>query len=496
MNQQKPPEDAGEVALPPFVRLATTGTFTGGLFEQLRRIARRWLLWLMLSELLLLCGSLWGATWLRFLSQPAEFEDAFHHLLARSVVFGVTVMLGMAALGRYEAHLRHSAFGFLARQALGFAAGTLGLLVVYYALPPVAVGRGILAIAMLSGFVLVAVFHGAFLHVVDARLLRRRVLVLGAGAHAALIARTMRRRVDRRGFTVVGFVAHTGEDVKVPSERVIEPDAPLRLWAERQHINEIVLGPDERRGGLPMEELLLCKQAGIDIVELATFVEREAGKVALSLADPSWLVLSQGFDTSPLRLVSKRAFDLGVALAVSCLTWPLLLLVALAIRLESGAHQPILYFQERVGLGGRVFRLIKFRSMRTDAERDGVARWANKDDDRVTRTGRVIRRLRLDELPQLWNILRGDMSLVGPRPERPEFIAGLARQVRYYQLRHCVKPGLAGWAQLRYPYGASIEDAEEKLKYDLFYVKNQTLLLDLLILIQTFEVVLFGRGVR
>jgi sugar transferase (PEP-CTERM system associated) len=495
MSKQKPPADAGEVALP-LLAQPRSGVLAERVFGLLRYVVRRWLLWLMLGELLLLSGSLWMATWLRFSTQPAEFDDAFRHLFARSVVFGVAMMLGMAALGLYERHLRHSAFGFLARQALGFTAGTLGLLALYYALPPVGVGRGILAIATLTGFVLVACFRAAFLHIVDARLLRRRVLVLGAGAHAALIAQTMRRRVDRRGFTVVGFVVHAGEAVKVPAERVVAPDAPLWQWAERQRINEIVIGPDERRGGLPMEELLACKQAGVEIVELATFVEREAGKVPLNLADPSWLVFSQGFDMSPLRLVSKRAFDLAVALAVSCVTWPLLLLVALAIRLESGPRQPILYFQERVGIGGRVFRLIKFRSMRTDAERDGVARWAGQHDDRVTHTGRVIRRLRLDELPQLWNILRGDMSLIGPRPERPEFVAGLAQQIRYYHLRHCVKPGLAGWAQLRYPYGASVEDAVEKLKYDLFYVKNHTLLLDLLILIQTFEVVLFGRGVR
>jgi lipopolysaccharide/colanic/teichoic acid biosynthesis glycosyltransferase len=173
-----------------------------------------------------------------------------------------------------------------------------------------------------------------------------------------------------------------------------------------------------------------------------------------------------------------------------------MLLVALAIRIESGKGQPILYRQERVGERGRVFQLVKFRSMRTDAERGGVAVWASKNDDRVTRVGRIIRRTRLDELPQLWNVLRGDMSVIGPRPERPQFVADLAEKIRYYNLRHCVKPGLAGWAQLRYPYGASIEDAEEKLKYDLFYVKNNNLLFDFLILIQTFEVVLFGRGVR
>jgi len=245
-----------------------------------------------------------------------------------------------------------------------------------------------------------------------------------------------------------------------------------------------------------MDELLDCKQAGIAVSNLASFFERELGIVKLSLVEPSWLVFSHGFDNSPLRHAIKRVFDVSIALIVLVFAWPFMLLVALAIRLESGAGQPILYRQERVGEHGHVFALAKFRSMRTDAERDGVARWATRDDDRVTRVGRFIRRTRLDELPQLWNILRGDMSVIGPRPERPQIVADLARQIRYYNLRHCVKPGLAGWAQLRYPYGASVDDAVEKLKYDLFYVKNHDLLFDLTILVQTVEVVLFGRGAR
>jgi exopolysaccharide biosynthesis polyprenyl glycosylphosphotransferase len=218
--------------------------------------------------------------------------------------------------------------------------------------------------------------------------------------------------------------------------------------------------------------------------------------VQLSLTDPSWLVFSGGFDATPLRQLSKRCSDLFIATVVLALTWPLMLLTALAIRLESGPGQPILYRQERVGARGKTFKLIKFRSMRTDAELDGIARWANKDDDRVTRVGRFTRKVRLDELPQLWNVLKGEMSFIGPRPERPQFVVDLGKKIRYYELRHCLKPGLAGWAQLRYPYGASEADAVEKLKYDLYYVKNHNLMFDLLILIQTVEVVLFGRGAR
>jgi len=225
------------------------------------------------------------------------------------------------------------------------------------------------------------------------------------------------------------------------------------------------------------------------------FLERESGKVKLT-TPPSWLVFSAGFNVSPLRRASKRMFDVLSALLILALGWPLMLLAALAIRLESGPGQPILYCQERVGERGCVFRLYKFRSMRTDAEQGGVARWASRNDDRVTRVGRVLRKLRLDELPQLWNVLNGSMSLIGPRPERPQFVAELSKEIPYYTLRHCVKPGLTGWAQLRYPYGSSAEDAAEKLTFDLFYVKNHNLRFDALIFIQTVEVVLFGRGAR
>jgi sugar transferase (PEP-CTERM system associated) len=286
-----------------------------------------------------------------------------------------------------------------------------------------------------------------------------------------------------------------GDQMGVPEESRIAVPKGLRECVERLRVGEIVVGPDDRRGQLSMEELLECKQAGIAITALTTFFERESGYVLLALTDPSWLLFSSGFEHSSLRWLAKRVFDVVAAIAVLALTWPLMLLTALAILIESGGSAPVFYRQERVGEHGRPFALIKFRSMRTDAEKDG-ARWASRNDDRVTRVGRFIRKTRLDELPQLWNVFKGDMSFIGPRPERPQFVEQLAPKIRYYRLRHCVKPGLTGWAQLNYPYGASEEDAVEKLKYDLFYVKNQSLLLDVMIFVQTVEVVLFGRGAR
>jgi sugar transferase (PEP-CTERM system associated) len=444
-----------------------------------------------LAELLLLAASLNAATWLRFGS-----IDEIGHLPERSLMFAVVLMLGLAALGQYQLSMRATWFGLLARQAIGFVLGGLGLIVGYYLVPQAYVGRGVFGISMVLAFVVVTAFRAAFLRLVEVEAFKRRILVLGGGERAAQIHDRMRRRSDRRGFSVVGFLPRPDEVTRLPAELLITPDLPLHVWAEEHEIDEIVVGVDDRRGSLMMDELLECRQLGIAVTDLTTFFERESGRVQLSLAHPSWLIYSGGFNATPFRRMTKRGFDLATALLVLLLTWPLMLLVALAITLESGLDQPVLYRQERVGVRGKAFWLTKFRSMRTDAEQDGVARWAAKDDDRVTHVGRFIRKVRLDELPQLWNVLKGEMSFIGPRPERPQFVADLAQKIHYYNLRHCLKPGLAGWAQLRYPYGASEKDAAEKLKYDLYYVKNHNLMFDLLILIQTVEVVLFGKGAR
>ena len=346
--------------------------------------------------------------------------------------------------------------------------GGITLTVLYYAVPPAYLGRGVLGMALLLGYVVVALWRVLFLTFVDADLFKRRVVVLGAGERAAEMIRMMRRKSDQRGIKILGCVPVGADPLSVP--------APVLLH--------------------PVGALLECKQRGIAVIELAEFFEREAGKIKMDLTNPSWLVFSEGFNISPTRRMTKRAFDVAVALLVLIVAWPFMLLTALAIRLESNAGAPILYRQERVGENGKPFQVIKFRSMGTDAEGDGVARWASKHDNRVTRVGRFIRKVRLDELPQLWNVLRGDMSVIGPRPERPQFVDDFNIRIGYYWLRHCVKPGLTGWAQLRYTYGSSLEDAEEKLKFDLFYVKNQNLVFDLTILVQTVEVVLFGRGAR
>lgn len=449
---------------------------------------------LWMAEVVLLVLAVLIAAWIRFHNDPETQVSFFQQAPLRAMLVALFITGAMAAFGLYQVHVRHNRMDFVLRIALSFAFGGIGLVVLYYLIPQTYIGRGVLAMSLAIGLVAVVLARVLSIHVFRADVLKQRVLILGAGKNADLINSRMRRQSDRRSFVVVGFVPVAGHPVVVAEELQLHPQNGLVELVERLQIDEVVIAPDERRGGLPMEEMLICVQRGVSVIDLSTFFEREAGMVQLNVVDPSWLVFSGGFDYSAPRRLSKRFFDLVAASALLLVAWPVMLLVALAIWAESGT--PILYRQTRVGERGEHFVLTKFRSMRVDAEKDGVAQWATKNDDRSTRVGRFIRLTRLDELPQLFAVLRGDMSFVGPRPERPHFVDLLNDEIRYYGVRHCVKPGLTGWAQLRYPYGASVKDAEEKLKFDLFYVKNHGLVFDLMILLQTVEVVLFGRGAR
>lgn len=449
---------------------------------------------LWLAEVIVLVLAVMAAAWIRFHGDPESHFDFAEQAPVRALLVALFITGAMAAFGLYQVHVRHNRVDFMLRAILSFAFGGMALVVLYYLVPQTYIGRGVLAMSLAIGLVGVVVLRVVSVRLFHVDALRQRILVLGAGKNAELINSRMRRQSDRRSFVVVGFVPVPGQPVLVDEKLHAVPAGSLFDLAQQLQIDELVIAPDERRGGLPMEEMLNCVQRGISVIDLSTFFEREAGMVQLNVVDPSWLVFSGGFDYSTPRRLSKRFFDLVAASLLLLLAWPVMLLVAIAVWAESGS--PILYRQTRVGERGQTFVLTKFRSMRIDAEKDGVAQWASKDDDRSTRVGRFIRLTRLDELPQLFAVLRGDMSFVGPRPERPHFVNLLNDEIRYYGVRHCVKPGLTGWAQLRYPYGASVRDAEEKLKFDLFYVKNHGLVFDLMILLQTVEVVLFGRGAR
>jgi sugar transferase (PEP-CTERM system associated) len=354
--------------------------------------------------------------------------------------------------------------------------------------------------ATLIWLVCVAVTRGTFSVTLGRGLLKRRVLVLGNGAQAARIAKLV-ETAENEHFVPISFIGMPGERSSARSDAVdrsvSEPaaltDAALTEMVYRLGASEIVVATDDRRG-LPVRQLLHCKLAGIKVIDFLDFWERETRTIDLEALKPSWLFYSDGFRCGPLEEFLKRAFDIAVSLGLLLLTLPLLAVTACLIKLETPG--PIFYHQARVGLHGRVFTILKFRSMRVDAETDGRPRWASEGDPRVTRIGAIIRKLRVDELAQIFNVLRGDMSFVGPRPERPFFVAELAQAIPYYSERHWVRPGITGWAQVNYPYGASTEDAWTKLTYDLYYVKNRSIFLDLVILLQTARVIFWNYGAR
>jgi len=349
--------------------------------------------------------------------------------------------------------------------------------------------------ATLIWLVCVSVTRGTFSVTLGRGLLKRRVLILGNGTQASRIARLVETGQNEH-FIPVSFIDVPARSIHSRSETVdwsaAEPDTLMEL-GYRLGASEIVVAADDRRG-LPVRQLLHCKLAGIKVTDFLDFWERETRTVDLDALKPSWLFYSDGFRSGPVDEFLKRAFDIVVSSSLLVLTLPLLALTAGLIKLESPG--PILYRQARVGLHGRIFTILKFRSMRVDAETDGHPRWAAKSDPRVTRVGAIIRKLRIDELAQILNVLRGDMSFVGPRPERPFFVADLAKAIPYYAERHCVRPGITGWAQINFPYGASTEDSRRKLTYDLYYIKNRSFFLDVLILLQTVRVVFWNQGAR
>ena len=422
-------------------------------------------------------------------------ERVIGSLAPKAGTVAVVTVASLVAMGLYHFHQRFYFREAVARVLVGIMAGFFVLAVVYYALPFLAVSRDVATVAAGYSLVLLMVVRLYFVRNVDENAFRRRTLIYGAGERAGSIS-DLRRRADRRGFVVVGKVAAPGDTSMSSSDALkANGDSILDLAVDRT-ADEIVVAMDDRRGNLPIRELLDARLRGIDVIDLLEFMERETGKIRIDLVNPGWLIFQPGFRKSRFRLFTKRAVDVLASSALLFISWPIMLCVVIAIKIEDGFRAPVLYRQTRVGRGNGNFDVLKFRSMRTDAESDGKAVWALENDTRITKVGDFLRRVRLDELPQVFNVLAGEMSLVGPRPERPEFVEGLRENVPYYAERHTVKPGVTGWAQVRYSYGASEEDATEKLQYDLYYVKNQSLLLDILIILQTVEVVLWGKGAR
>lgn len=426
------------------------------------------------------------------LLEPYDFDSALM-VAARGVVLCACVALMMYALGLYSWHIASTGSDMLVRVAMAFLlAGALFAIVVYL-FEVMRLPARTLAVAILVSIAGVIALRVLFLRLTDLAELKSRILVLGAGAQAKRLAELEKTSVGGR-FKIVRFLALEEKTPEVPTSRTLRFPKDLAAFARRHRISELVLALDERRGAMPLDSLIAARLAGIAISDYQAFREKAEQRIDVDALRPSWFYETAGFRNSGLDRFLKRVFDLVLSLALLVFTLPLLVATAIAIRLESPG--PVFYRQQRIGLGGRPFVLIKFRSMREDAERDGAPQWARESDPRVTRVGGLIRKTRIDEIPQILNVLRGDMSFVGPRPERPEFVEKLARDIPFYLERHAVRPGITGWAQLNYPYGASVEDAREKLRYDLFYIKYFSIVFDLSIALQTVRVILWSDGAR
>lgn len=419
--------------------------------------------------------------------------EPIHTRILQMTSFAACLELAMIAVGVYGADSLQSIRVAAARLLVAVSLGTIFLSVVFFVVPALTFWRSNLLYAMLAAVVALFVLRLLLGKTLGSQVFKRRVVVLGAGARAERL-KTLSKKPGA-GFVVVGYVAMSEANRVIPE--AIARDAIYNLADHVVLLNasEVVLALEERRNALPLKDLLRIKTTGVHVNDTSTFLERETGRVDLQSVNPSWLIFSDGFSSGRmLSSMFKRFFDIVASLILLILTLPLILLGALAVKLES--RGPAFYRQRRVGLYGQGFDIIKLRSMRQDAEVAGKAVWAEKDDPRITRVGRFIRKVRIDELPQCWSVLKGEMSFVGPRPERPQFVEDLEAQLPYYAERHMVKPGITGWAQINYPYGASIEDSRQKLEYDLYYAKNYSPFLDVLILLQTIRVVLFPDGAR
>jgi sugar transferase (PEP-CTERM system associated) len=450
---------------------------------------------LILAEAGLVYGSIIAAVYLR-----VGVDDAYFELVVRSGYWKAGVatffcLAGFYLFDLYDFVVMHDRRELVLRliQALGLAWIALALCFYFYS--PLMLGRSISLIALPIALGFMVAWRISIHWFLGHPDFGERILIVGSGALAVEVAREVLTRPDA-GHRIVGFVGTDSELLgkSLINPRVIALTEQLEEVVKREGIDRIVVAMGERRGQLPTEKLLQLSLAGqVSIEEGASFYERITGRVSLNMVRPSWLIFSGRGRQAKFATLSRTAVHRAAALIAAILSLPIVVVTAILIKLDS--RGPVFYRQERVGKNGRPFVLAKFRSMRVDAEQDGPV-WATKGDDRTTRVGRIIRKIRVDEIPQFWNILRGEMGFVGPRPERPHFVAQLAQEIPYYEQRHLIAPGLTGWAQIKYPYGASIEDARQKLQYDLFYIKNHSLMFDALILFETIKIILFGRGAQ
>jgi len=445
----------------------------------------------LLDIVTLLCAA--EAGWVLRARQIGMAIDPAITRLGPLLSFAAAISTSMIGVGVYSPQALQSLRFAVARLIVAISLGVIFMSVMYFILPSLTLWRSNSLYAMglaFVGLVAVRLLLGSML---GGEAFKRRLVVLGAGTRADRI-RSLEGQPGS-GFLVVGYIAMNDGAQVIPEAISRSAIFNLADFVVRLNASEVVLALEERRNALPLTDLLRIKTTGVHVNEISTFLERETGRVDLASVNPSWLIFSDGFSSGRrLSSIAKRLFDIGASLLLLLLTGPIILLAALLVKLDSKG--PAFYRQQRVGLYGQDFWIVKLRTMRQDAEVEGQAVWAERDDPRITRLGYWLRKLRIDELPQSWTVLKGQMSFVGPRPERRQFVENLEQHLRYYAERHMVKPGITGWAQINYPYGASIEDSRNKLEYDLYYAKNYTPFLDLLILIQTMRVILWPDGAR
>ncbi|MFN2516119.1 MAG: TIGR03013 family XrtA/PEP-CTERM system glycosyltransferase [Pyrinomonadaceae bacterium] len=448
---------------------------------------------LLLAEAAVVFGGIVGAVYLRVGVEDAHNELVLRQGFLKAALATVFCLAAFYLFDLYDFIVMHDRRELVLRliQALGLA--WIALALAFYAFPPLMLGRGISLIALPLALALMVSWRVSIHWLLGHPDFGEKILIVGSGNLAVEVAREMLDRPDA-GYRIAGFV---GTDAQLLGKSLINPrviglTGELDEVVKRENIDRIVVAMGERRGHLPTHELLQLSLAGkVNIEEGASFYERVTGRVSLNMIRPSWLIFSSRGRQARISGIVRNVVHRIVALVGGAVSLPIALITSVLLKLDSPG--PILYKQERVGKNGTTFTLMKFRSMRVDAEKSGPV-WASQDDDRTTRVGKIIRKLRIDEIPQFWNIFRGEMDFVGPRPERPHFVSQLAEEIPYYQQRHLIAPGLTGWAQIKYPYGASVEDARQKLQYDLYYIKNQSLVLDAIILFETIKIILFGRG--
>jgi len=447
---------------------------------------------LAIADFVVVIGSVFLAEWIRYTWLGLMYESSAQVLVAEFLV-PVVVVSVLLGVGGYQSDAIRDVRVFMVRLMVTVFVSSVLLSAFLYLLPMLPLWRSILILAMLLSGLFVFLLHMAFLTLADNKFLSRRVVILGAGDEAAQLKQYADKATEA-GLNIIGTVCLPGQAAKVKDAVRLEDINSFDDFAIR-NVAEMVLIADAGLQNLPVEALIACKLSGIEIKDRLSFFEQVRGYVDLSSVKAEWIIFSDGFrGGSGLERILKRLLDVFIGTVMLIVTAPIMALAVVAVRLTSLG--PILYKQKRVGLHGRAFNLLKFRSMKVDAEKEGQPQWAQESDPRVTLIGGLLRRTRIDELPQIVNVLRGDMSFVGPRPERPFFVDQFEKDIPFYRERHCVKPGMTGWAQIQYPYGASVEDSKRKLEYDLYYIKNYSIFLDVLIILQTVRAVIFPIGVR